>query len=247
MRARSLKPGFFKNEKLAEMPPLTRLFFAGLWCAADRDGRLEDRPRRLKAEILAFDNANVEKMLDELAAGADPFLVRYEAKGSRFIQILNFQKHQNPHVREAHSTIPAPGQHSASTRQAPGETGSSTEVAALTPSFLTPHSLTPVAEGGSTGPAPGSREKPVNGNGTTLWNQIRRLIEPQASPTSRRWLSTVRQVSESDVALRLAVPTQEAASLLTGPASQAIDEALATLRPNHRLAVNVELLPEDLE
>ena len=63
MRARNLKPGFFKNEDLAELPFEGRLLFAGLWCLADREGRLEDRPKRIKAEIFAFDSVDVDKLL----------------------------------------------------------------------------------------------------------------------------------------------------------------------------------------
>ena len=44
MRTRLLKPGFFMNEELARLPVRARLLFAGLWCLADREGRLEDRP-----------------------------------------------------------------------------------------------------------------------------------------------------------------------------------------------------------
>jgi len=51
-RARNIKPGFFKNDQLAECHPLARLLFAGLWCEADRAGRLKDRPKRLKVECL---------------------------------------------------------------------------------------------------------------------------------------------------------------------------------------------------
>ena len=50
-RARNIKPGFFKNELLAEMPPETRLLFMGLWCLADREGRFEDRPKKIKMEL----------------------------------------------------------------------------------------------------------------------------------------------------------------------------------------------------
>jgi len=46
-RSRNIKPGFFRNEMLAECSPLARLLFAGLWCLADRFGRLEDRPKRI--------------------------------------------------------------------------------------------------------------------------------------------------------------------------------------------------------
>ncbi len=125
MRARNLKPGFFKNEELAKLPPLTRLLFAGLWCLADRSGRLEDRPARIKAEVLPYDSCNVDKMLDSLAAGPDPFIVRYEAQKTRYIAILHFPEHQNPHVREAASTIPAPDEHKTSTVLDTNEHGSS--------------------------------------------------------------------------------------------------------------------------
>jgi hypothetical protein len=65
-RSRNLKPGFFKNELLADLSPLTRLFFQGIWCEADRRGILEDRPKRLKADILPYDDADPEQMLADL-------------------------------------------------------------------------------------------------------------------------------------------------------------------------------------
>lgn len=111
-RARNIKPGFFSNDRLAEINPLGRLLFAGLWTIADRAGRLEDRPKKIKAEVLPYDDCDADAMLDELA-GKD-FLLRYQADGKRYIQIINFAKHQNPHKKEAESTIPAPDEHRAS-------------------------------------------------------------------------------------------------------------------------------------
>ena len=105
-RARNIKPGFFTNDELAELPSLIRLLFIGLWCIADREGRLEDKPKRIKVEVLPYDNCDVDASLSELAAAG--FLIRYTKDGGRFIQICNFCKHQNPHVKEAASTIPAP-------------------------------------------------------------------------------------------------------------------------------------------
>lgn len=105
-RARNIKPGFFANEILAECEPLARILFAGLWCIADRAGRLEDRPKRIKAELLPYDECSVDTLLDQLRAHG--FILRYESSGQRFIQVLNFDKHQNPHVKEAKSTIPSP-------------------------------------------------------------------------------------------------------------------------------------------
>lgn len=117
MRARNIKPGFFKNEMLAEITPLGRILFAGLWCMADRAGRLEDRPKRIKAEVLPYDDCDVELLLNNLVALK--FLLRYSADNIKYIQIVNFKKHQSPHMREPESTIPAPEQHSASTIPAP--------------------------------------------------------------------------------------------------------------------------------
>src|SRR5215831_17520559 len=37
-RTRALKPGFFQNDVLADVEPLGRLLFAGLWTLADRAG-----------------------------------------------------------------------------------------------------------------------------------------------------------------------------------------------------------------
>lgn len=118
-RSRNLKPGFFKNETLAECSPLARLLFAGLWCLADRAGRLEDRPKRIRAEVLPYDDGSVDEMLNELHQAG--FILRYSVGEQRLIQVQNFAKHQNPHCREPESTIPAPGEHSTSTVQEQNE------------------------------------------------------------------------------------------------------------------------------
>jgi hypothetical protein len=111
MRARNIKPGFFKNEDLAECDPLARLLFAGLWCMADRSGRIEYRPKRIKAEILPYDNCNCEKLLTQL--GQKGFITIYSVEKEIFIQINKFTTHQNCHIKEAESTIPAPDSHGA--------------------------------------------------------------------------------------------------------------------------------------
>jgi len=105
-RARNIKPGFFTNDELAEVDPLGRLLFAGLWTIADREGRLEDRPKQIKAKILPFDSCNVDELLSALDKHG--FIQRYTVDGKAYIQIVKWHKHQNPHVKEAASTIPAP-------------------------------------------------------------------------------------------------------------------------------------------
>ena len=102
-RARNIKPGFFLNDELAELSPLTRLLFIGLWCIADREGYLEDKPNKIKAEILPYDECDVNKMLEELNG---EFIQRYSVNGKKYIFITNFKKHQNPHMKEKISEIP---------------------------------------------------------------------------------------------------------------------------------------------
>lgn len=104
MRSRNIKPGFFENEKLGVLPLQDRLCFIGLWCVADREGRLEDRPMRLKVQIFPYDDTNVEKSLARLAALG--FIQRYVVGNDPYIFVHNFKKHQSPHNTEKASVIP---------------------------------------------------------------------------------------------------------------------------------------------
>lgn len=105
-RARNIKPGIMENEHLAEMNFAHRLLFIYLWMLADRDGRIEDRPKRIKIQAFPYDDAmDIDSMLDELASRG--FIVRYTALGIDAIQVVSFKKHQAPHVREKDSTLPS--------------------------------------------------------------------------------------------------------------------------------------------
>lgn len=104
-RARNIKPGFFANEDLVELSFGTRLLFIGLWTLADREGRLEDRPKRIKMNLFPADDININEALNELQQGK--FISRYEVEGTACIQIDQFTKHQNPHHMEAPSLLPA--------------------------------------------------------------------------------------------------------------------------------------------
>lgn len=108
-RARYIKPGFFLNEDLAALSPLARLLFAGLWTIADGAGRLEYRPKRIKAQILPYDDCDCVLLLDELCAGEKPFLRRYSANGGVFLQVVNWQRHQKTHPQEQESAYPPEG------------------------------------------------------------------------------------------------------------------------------------------
>ncbi|WP_126284499.1 hypothetical protein [Burkholderia stagnalis] len=102
--ARNIKPGFFDNEDLCELPPLARLLFAGLWTLADREGRLEDRPKRIRADVLPYDECEVEMLLHALHVRG--FIRRYVVAGKRYIDVTKWGLHQRPHHTERPSRLP---------------------------------------------------------------------------------------------------------------------------------------------
>lgn len=105
-RIRSIKPEFFLHEGLAEISPLHRLLFVGLWTLADKHGRLEDRPRRIKASLLPWEECDVDALLEDLCDAG--FIVRYERDSKDCISIPSFLKHQRPHPKESAYDLPAP-------------------------------------------------------------------------------------------------------------------------------------------
>lgn len=103
-RKRDIHPGFFKNEYIAELDPLARLLLIGMWTIADREGRLEDRPKKIKMEVLAGDDCNADELVATIAEKG--FITRYEADGSKYIQIVHWDKYQHVHPKETPSVIP---------------------------------------------------------------------------------------------------------------------------------------------
>ncbi len=107
MRARNIKPNLFKNEILGTEDPFLTILFTGLWCLADKRGRLEDRPLRIKAEVFPYrDNLDVNGYLTVLERLG--FIQRYVIDQVPYIQVLHFEKHQHPHHTEKESEIPPP-------------------------------------------------------------------------------------------------------------------------------------------
>ncbi|MFZ6875946.1 hypothetical protein ACO0LF_28120 [Undibacterium sp. Di27W] len=105
-RARNIKPGFFKNDELSEIPPFGRLLFIGLWTIADRSGRLENRPKGIKGNLFPHDEIDVVSLLAALHKHG--FIQLYTVDRIKYIQICKFDVHQNPHMNEDDSEIPAP-------------------------------------------------------------------------------------------------------------------------------------------
>jgi len=102
-RIRTIKPDFFTSDDICALSPLARLLYVGLWCEADREGRLQWSPKTFKRRYLPDDECDVEAICRELL-GRD--LVRLY--GDDYAYIPTFLDHQHINPREAKSVIPAP-------------------------------------------------------------------------------------------------------------------------------------------
>jgi hypothetical protein len=163
MRARLIKPSFFDDALLCNLPMGARLLFAGLWCLSDREGRVLDIPRRISADVFPHDasqDRNVSRWLDALCPN---FIKRYTATdGTKVIEIINFQKHQKVHPDEKKSEIPGE----------PNENpigivlGSSSSRASSVPSEAEACTEAEAGVARETGPPPPQKQIPKPTNGT---------------------------------------------------------------------------------
>ncbi|MBX3499374.1 MAG: hypothetical protein KF889_08025 [Alphaproteobacteria bacterium] len=122
-RIRTIKPEFFRHHGLwtAEREsglPL-RVAFAGLWCAADREGRFRWQPLVLKLDVLPFDDVDFAAVLEALLKHG--FVRRYAVDGAAYGVIPSFARHQLINNREKPSTLPAPVDDACGTREGNAE------------------------------------------------------------------------------------------------------------------------------
>lgn len=105
-RARNIKPSFFQDDKLGELNPVSRLAFIGMWTIADFKGCIEYRPKMMKVQLLPYDECDMDEIANTLEQAR--FIRFYSVQGKRYIKIVNFERHQNPHKneRDAGSEIP---------------------------------------------------------------------------------------------------------------------------------------------
>lgn len=170
-RSRNIKPSIMDNEQLASLPALTRLLFIYMWMLADKEGRMEDRPGRIKKQAIGYDDGDADAMLSELQRAG--FIERYEVDGRKLIQIVKFSKHQTPHVREAASELPEKVQSTAkvvpSTEQGESKPSPrSPDSGYLIPDSLIPDPLHSEAKASGVPPAPRDEKQELYAAGKSL-------------------------------------------------------------------------------
>jgi hypothetical protein len=126
-RIRTVKPSIATNEDLASLPFSDRYAFILLWGHCDRRGRVEDRPKRLKALTLPYDDIDFDAVLSRLNESG--FIIRYEVDGVRLIQVTKFEKNQRITGAEAQteSEFPPPPGFDETEENQTGNNGETTE------------------------------------------------------------------------------------------------------------------------
>ena len=94
-RIRSIKPEFWTDGRIVQLPYETRLLFIGLWGFADDCGHIEDEPIRLKLQILPADDIDPADLIDQLIA------VGVLERLTGCLRIKHFEKHQRVDKRAA--------------------------------------------------------------------------------------------------------------------------------------------------
>ena len=102
-RIRTIKPEFFTSDDICALSPLARLLYVGLWCEADREGRLVWTPGVMKRRYLPDDACDIEALGAELTGRG---LIRLYGDGLACIP--SFARHQHVNIREAQSKLPPP-------------------------------------------------------------------------------------------------------------------------------------------
>lgn len=198
-RIRTIKPEFFTSDDICTLSFPARLLYIGIWCEADREGRLEWRPNNLKRRYLPDDDIDIHALCAELIERR--LVVPY---GDGLAVIPTFAKHQHVNPREAQSSLPPPPE---STRQARVDHASGTRQARVSD-----------AQGGKEGKGKEGKEIPTtSGAAPPTSDPDRQQEQPPADPIFGTGLALL---------VRKGVPEKSARSFL-GLFRKTVDDDLA--------------------
>lgn len=95
-RIRSIKPEFWTDSLMVQMPLIARLLYIALWTAADDHGYIPDEPDRLAMELMPReDTLEVDAALQLLIASGRIDVLR-APDGTTFMQVTKWSNHQRP-------------------------------------------------------------------------------------------------------------------------------------------------------
>ena len=108
-RIRTIKPEFFSHEILASKSAHARLLAIGLLTLADCEGRVRWVPMQVHSQVFPWEaSVKIEVLLRELIDAS--YVIHYEVDGKRYVEIVNFKKHQRLSGKESayESRLPSP-------------------------------------------------------------------------------------------------------------------------------------------
>jgi hypothetical protein len=123
-RIRTIKPEFFSHEKLAGKSAHARLLAIGLLTIADCEGRLRWVPMQIHAQVFPWEaEVKIQVLLQELIEC--DYVIHYEVDGKRYVEVVNFAKHQRLSGKEAQykSRLPAKPPIPAGSEESPENSG----------------------------------------------------------------------------------------------------------------------------
>jgi hypothetical protein len=105
-RIRTIKPEFFRDEKIQRLPVPARLLMIGLISHADDEGRLDGDPRSVGSQVFPLDGYSASRIDAWLELIAEAGIIhRYHAIGIDWIEIKNW--HHQKINRPTESRIPS--------------------------------------------------------------------------------------------------------------------------------------------
>jgi len=116
-RMRMVKPEFWTSEQIADMSPIARLLFIGLWNFCDDGGIHPAKLKRLKMEVFPGDDFTLEQMqgwIDEIIKAE--LIFEYEAESQSYWSVTGWK-----HQKIDKPTIKHPQPNSGSTSRIAGE------------------------------------------------------------------------------------------------------------------------------
>ena len=137
MRIRQVKPEFFKDGRIAELSPVARLTYIGLWMLADDAGWLRLDVPAIGIELFGYDSRGrreklIQSVVDDLAAadrlevhdcghGFIPTLIEHQRFAGETKRVYTVKKEHEacPRVPAGSSEVPAGDDIPAGTRGSP--------------------------------------------------------------------------------------------------------------------------------
>lgn len=105
MKKRIIDPEMFSDDRLASCGSFGLTLYMGLLCSSDVEGRLEDRPAKIKAKIFPYFDVDVNQVLTLLSTQG--LIIRYKVGAVSVIQIVGFSDKKLSYNNEKSYDLPA--------------------------------------------------------------------------------------------------------------------------------------------